>query len=149
MSTTQRACGEAVGLGRLDRGERGERRVAVVGAAAAVEAVALDTGFQGPRSSASRSSPAACRGGRRATPSVGERRRVAGIPTRSAACARAPYTSTVSPGSVGPRTSRDQRRRRAPCGRAPPIGGRRRPRRSGCDVLRERRKDVLRPGTSR
>ena len=42
ISTTQRACGSLSRAERVDRGERREDRVAVVGAAAAVELVALD-----------------------------------------------------------------------------------------------------------
>ena len=51
ISTTQRACGTLCALQRRERGQRGEGRVAVVGAAAPVEPVAPRTGVHGPRPS--------------------------------------------------------------------------------------------------
>ena len=89
-----------VGLGALDGDERGERGVAVVGAAAAVEPVALDDRRPRPEARrASRPSPAACRGGRRAA-RCGRRApgRVAGTSqTISGVRPGRRWTSTVSP----------------------------------------------------
>ena len=48
MSTHEAGVGDAGGLGALDGDEGGERGVAVVGAAAAVELVALDDGRPRP-----------------------------------------------------------------------------------------------------
>jgi hypothetical protein len=56
----------ALCLQRHHRGQRTVDRVAVVGATAAVQAVAFHHRFHGPLPRPSRSSPAACRGGRRA-----------------------------------------------------------------------------------
>ena len=64
---TQRACGTPCSRSASSARQRAEHRIAVVGAAAAIELVAFehrDPRARGPRPS--RSSPAACRGGRRA-----------------------------------------------------------------------------------
>ena len=67
ISTTQRAWAPPAACAASMAAQRGERGVAVVGAAAAVEPIALDApASTGRGRRASRSSPAACRGGRRA-----------------------------------------------------------------------------------
>ena len=87
-------------LQRLDRGERAEDRVAVVGAAAAVEPVALEHRLPRARGRRpSRSSPAACRGGRRAARVVARRAVGAGISMKiSGVRPGRRTTSSVMPG---------------------------------------------------
>ena len=97
---TQRACGMPCACSAPIAAQRGEHRVAVVGAAAAVELAVLDhaapTG-RGPR--ASRSSPAACRDDRRAAPCDRRARRAA---RRRSSTGVRPGRRTIS--TVSPRT---------------------------------------------
>ena len=103
--STQRACGMPWSLQRAERGQRGEDRVAVVGAAAAVEPVALASpASTGPRPSLQ--------------------------PAISGCLSRWPYSSTVSPSRAVPGTSmkitgRAARRAGRPRASRPRAGDRR------------------------